>query len=83
LKTIKSNLEKIQENVHNERDKLSDLLEKYDVNIDQIIKIEMDLEPVNLKLSDKEKSVEELKNYLLTESEINRIDIKKIYVKLW
>lgn len=83
MKTIKSNLEKIQENVHNERDKLSDLLEKYDVNIDQIIKIEMDLEPVNLKLSDKEKSVEELKNYLLTESEINRIDIKKIYVNLW
>lgn len=37
----------------------------------------MDLEPVNLKLSDKEKSVEELKNYLLTESEINRVDIKK------
>jgi len=62
---------------------LSDLLKKYDVNIDQIIKIEMDLEPVNLKLSDKEKSVEELKNYLLTESEINRIDIKKIYVNLW
>lgn len=83
MKTIKSNLEKIQENVHNERDKLSDLLKKYDVNIDQIIKIEMDLEPVNLKLSDKEKSVEELKNYLLTESEINRIDIKKIYVNLW
>ena len=62
---------------------MSDLLKKYDVNIDQIIKIEMDLEPVNLKLSDKEKSVEELKNYLLTESEINRIDIKKIYVNLW